>query len=71
VACLAPQNEEAELEHGRHGGGSGPRKQQSNFAFADGSARTVPFGGTLNPLNLWAVAEARSHAPPSAIESLE
>jgi len=64
-------NEEEELEHGRHGGGSGPRKQQSNFAFADGSARTVPFGGTLNPINFWAVTEDYRHAPPPAIESLE
>jgi prepilin-type N-terminal cleavage/methylation domain-containing protein/prepilin-type processing-associated H-X9-DG protein len=27
----------------------------SNFAFADGSARYLPYGGSLTPINLWAV----------------
>jgi prepilin-type N-terminal cleavage/methylation domain-containing protein/prepilin-type processing-associated H-X9-DG protein len=37
-----------ELEQNRHRGGS-------DYAFADGSARFYRFGGTFNPLDLWAV----------------
>src|ERR1043166_918632 len=46
-----------ELDQGRHmkankGGGGG-----SVYAFADGSARYLPFGQSLNPINLWFVDE--------------
>ena len=37
-----------ELEQARHAGGS-------DFAFADGSARFLRFGRSLNPVNLWFV----------------
>jgi len=46
-----------ELDQTRHnktkqGGGGG-----SNYAFADGSARYLKFGESLNPINLWFVDE--------------
>jgi len=46
-----------ELDQSRHnksakGGGGG-----SNYAFADGSARYLRFGESLNPINLWFVDE--------------
>ena len=45
-----------ELEHGRHARGqAGTRSGGSNYAFADGSARTLPFGRCLAPINLWSV----------------
>ena len=45
-----------ELEHGRHARGQAhTRSGGSNYAFADGSARTLPFGQCLAPVNLWAV----------------
>jgi prepilin-type N-terminal cleavage/methylation domain-containing protein/prepilin-type processing-associated H-X9-DG protein len=48
-----PGDDYKELEQSRHGGvrGSGG----SNFAFADGSARYLRFGMSLDPLNLWFV----------------
>jgi len=47
----------SELDQTRHnrlvkGGGGG-----SNYAFADGSARYLRFGESLNPINLWFVDE--------------
>jgi prepilin-type processing-associated H-X9-DG protein len=43
-------NDLEELEHKRHGRGS-------NFAFADGSVRFLPYWRSLNPINLWAVTD--------------
>jgi prepilin-type N-terminal cleavage/methylation domain-containing protein/prepilin-type processing-associated H-X9-DG protein len=45
---LRTGNEVTVLEQTRHSGGA-------NYAFADGSARVLPFGRCLNPVNLWAV----------------
>ncbi len=53
----AAGNDFEELEHARHmgtkttGGGS-------NFAFADGSARYLRYGRSVNPLNLWAITDS-------------
>jgi len=45
-----------ELEHGRHARPQAhTRSGGSNYAFADGSARFLPFGQSLAPINLWAV----------------
>jgi prepilin-type N-terminal cleavage/methylation domain-containing protein/prepilin-type processing-associated H-X9-DG protein len=45
-----------QLDQSRHSGSS---KDQtvggSNYSFVDGSVRFVRFGGTFNPINLWAV----------------
>jgi prepilin-type processing-associated H-X9-DG protein len=50
-------NDFTEVEQGRHSAtvaGTGG----SNFLFADGSARYLPYGKMLMPENLWAVEEA-------------
>src|ERR1051325_10435131 len=51
-----PGNDFTEIEQSRHSTtakGSGG----SNFTFADGGARYLPFGKMLMPENLWAVTE--------------
>jgi len=51
-------NDEDVVEHGCH---SNPRRLKSggsNFAFADGSARFIKYGGSAWPLNLWAVTDS-------------
>ena len=52
-------NDADRVEHGCHStirktSGSGG----SNFAFVDGSARFLKYGGSTSPLNLWAVSDA-------------
>ncbi len=42
-----------ELEQSRHGGLPGRGGGGSNYAFADGSARFLKFGQSLDPINLW------------------
>jgi prepilin-type N-terminal cleavage/methylation domain-containing protein/prepilin-type processing-associated H-X9-DG protein len=44
-----------ELDQSRHGTGARIDAGGSNYAFADGSARFLPFGKSLNPVNLWFV----------------
>jgi prepilin-type N-terminal cleavage/methylation domain-containing protein len=44
-----------ELEQSRHGSTPGGGGGGSDFAFADGSARYLPFGRSLDPVNLWFV----------------
>jgi len=44
-----------ELEHGRHGRTGSSRGQGSNYAFADGSTRSLKFGRSITPINFWAV----------------
>jgi prepilin-type N-terminal cleavage/methylation domain-containing protein/prepilin-type processing-associated H-X9-DG protein len=54
-------NELTVLDQTRHGGpGTGGG---ANYAFADGSARFLKFGQSLNPINLWAVTEAARTGP--------
>ncbi|HWH71882.1 MAG TPA: prepilin-type N-terminal cleavage/methylation domain-containing protein [Candidatus Sulfotelmatobacter sp.] len=50
----------AALEEGRHGGGEGllSGTGAANYAFADGSVRSLRYGKSLCPLNLWAITEA-------------
>jgi len=45
------------IEHGRHGTGIKSSSHGSNYAFADGSARFLRYGGSLYPMNLWAVTD--------------
>ncbi len=58
-------NDLSEVDHGKHlknrmsGGGGG-----SNYAFADGSARFIKYGGAVNPLNLWAIMDEWRRAVP-------
>ena len=49
-------NDFDELEHARH---SGPKAAGgSNYAFVDGSARYIRYGGSIAPMNLWAVMDS-------------
>ena len=47
------------LEEARHGGtlGLSGKSGSSNYSFGDGSVRTVRYGQSLCPLNLWAVTD--------------
>jgi len=47
----------SELDQTRHNKGPNNAGGGSNYAFADGSARYLHFGGTLNPINMWFVDE--------------
>jgi prepilin-type N-terminal cleavage/methylation domain-containing protein/prepilin-type processing-associated H-X9-DG protein len=52
---LRTANEVNVLEQTRHAGGA-------NYAFADGSARFLPYGNCLSPINLWGVTpDARNN----------
>lgn len=64
-------NDLEELEHGRHGGGKIGRTGYSNHAFADGGARSLKFGRSINPINLWAVVDHWRYAPPVPLENIE
>ncbi|HEY5909638.1 MAG TPA: prepilin-type N-terminal cleavage/methylation domain-containing protein [Verrucomicrobiae bacterium] len=48
-----------DLEESRHGGteAAGDKSGSSNFAFADGGVRSIRYGLSLCPINLWALAE--------------
>jgi len=48
-------NDFEELEHSRHSGTKG--SGGSDYAFADGSARYLKYGKSVNPQNLWAVTD--------------
>src|ERR1043166_721446 len=50
----AAGNDFEELEHARHMG----MKGGSDFAFADGSARYLPYGRSITPINLWAIEDS-------------
>jgi len=55
-------NDFEEVEHARHTGRD--RAGGSNYAFADGSARYLRYGGSVSPINLWAVtATWRTNSP--------
>lgn len=52
-------NDDNRIEHGCHSViHKGDRAGGSNFAFVDGSARFIRYGGTTWPMNLWAVVES-------------
>lgn len=63
-------NDIEELEHGRHGGRKNTRSGTSNFGFIDGSARTLKFGGSITPVNLWAVTDKWRNAPPVPVTAI-
>lgn len=64
-------NDLEELEHGRHGGGTSPRGRSSNYGFADGSARSLKFGRSVTPINLWATTDQWRNAPPIPLDNLQ
>ena len=52
-----------EVEHGRHGR-SGNRSGRSNFAFVDGSVRSLGYGQSITPINLWTTTAGFRSMPP-------
>ena len=64
-------NDLEELEHARHGGGKNRRAGSSNFGFADGSVRSLRFGRSITPINLWAITDKWRHAEPVPLDSIE
>jgi prepilin-type N-terminal cleavage/methylation domain-containing protein len=51
-------NDVTELEQSRHlGSGPGSRAGSSNFVYGDGHTSTLPFGGSLTPVNQWATTD--------------
>lgn len=64
-------NDLEELEHGRPGGGNSVRARTSNCGFANGSARSLTFGKSITPLNLWAITDLWPNAPPLSWECIE
>jgi prepilin-type N-terminal cleavage/methylation domain-containing protein/prepilin-type processing-associated H-X9-DG protein len=58
----AAGNDFEELEHARHSGKG--VSGGSNYAFADGSSRYLRYGGSVSPINLWAVTSTwRTNSP--------
>jgi prepilin-type processing-associated H-X9-DG protein len=52
-------NDADKMEHGCHSAVKrGGRAGVSNFAFVDGSVRSIKYGGSTYPLNLWAISDA-------------
>jgi prepilin-type N-terminal cleavage/methylation domain-containing protein/prepilin-type processing-associated H-X9-DG protein len=61
-------NDDSELEQGRHMGGMrGSQSGASNYAFADGSARSLKYWRSVGPLNLWCVLDEDRSSPAYAI----
>ncbi len=58
-----------EVEHGRHG--SGGRSGKSNFAFLDGSVRSLGFGKSITPINLWSSTPAYRNLPPVPMDKIK
>lgn len=63
-------NDLEELEHARHSARPNRRAGSSNFAFTDGSARSLGFGKSITPVNLWAITDKWRNAPPVPLENI-
>lgn len=55
-------NDKKEVNHNMHRSG-GDKTGSSNFAFVDGSVRALRYGGSVKPVNLWAITEMWRNAP--------
>lgn len=55
-------NDKQEVNHNMHRSG-GPKSGGSNFAFVDGSVRFLKYGGSVKPVNLWAITDVWRSAP--------
>ena len=55
-------NDKEEVAQNMHRSGGG-RSGGSNFAFADGSVRMLAYGGSVRPVNLWAITDVWRNAP--------
>ncbi len=53
-------NDRAEVNHNMHGSRT---SGGSNFAFADNSVRFLKYGGSVKPVNMWAVTDEWRNAP--------
>lgn len=53
-------NDRNVVDHNMHGSGT---SGGSNFTFADGSARFLKYGGSVKPVNLWAITDEWRNAP--------
>jgi len=56
-------NDKQEVNQNMHRSGNGPTSGGSNFDFVDGSARMLLYGGSVQPINLWAITELWRNAP--------
>lgn len=56
-------NDKQHVNQNMHKSGSGKTSGGSNYAFADGSSRMLPYGGSVKPVNLWATTELWRAAP--------
>jgi prepilin-type N-terminal cleavage/methylation domain-containing protein len=63
-------NDLEELEHARHGGKPHRRAGSSNYAFVDGSTRSLRFGLSITPVNMWATTDKWRHAPPLPLDRI-
>lgn len=63
-------NDLEELEHSRHSARPNRRAGSSNYAFGDGSARSLGFGKSITPVNLWAITDKWRNAPPVPLENI-
>ncbi len=57
-------NDVEEIDQGRHRVGANEAGGSSNFSFADGSTRSLRYGMSVRPVNLWAVRDEWRNAPP-------
>ncbi len=57
-------NDVEEVNQNMHRYNGGQKSGGSNFAFADGSARFLRYGGSVSPINLWATRDEWRNAPP-------
>jgi prepilin-type N-terminal cleavage/methylation domain-containing protein/prepilin-type processing-associated H-X9-DG protein len=56
-------NDKEEVNQNMHKSGSGATSGGSNFAFVDGSVRMLRYGGSVRPINLWAITDVWRNAP--------
>jgi prepilin-type N-terminal cleavage/methylation domain-containing protein/prepilin-type processing-associated H-X9-DG protein len=56
-------NDKEEVAQNMHRTGSGLKSGGSNFAFVDGSTQMLKYGGSVTPVNLWAVTDIWRNAP--------
>jgi prepilin-type N-terminal cleavage/methylation domain-containing protein/prepilin-type processing-associated H-X9-DG protein len=56
-------NDLEQVDNARHISGPGKKGGASNYAFMDGSVRSILYGQALSPVNLWAIIEQYRRQP--------